>query len=273
MTICLSIQSHVVAGYVGQNAANAVLTAAGVELWSLPTVHFSAHAATKGVTGRRATGPELSNLGLGLSQAGDLARVDAILTGYLGSEDAGEAAAAIVAHCPADSPYLCDPVLGDDGRLYVPPGLISTYRERLIPRATIATPNVHELGWLTDLPVRTLPQIVAAARALGPKIVHVTSVNHEGQVGILTQTAERRTLALGAPADVKLHGAGDAVAAMLMASHLEHRPPAQSAARAVAAVAALATAAASAGRNTLPLTAEQALWQDPCHDAHPYQEV
>ena len=44
---------------------------------------------------------------------------------------------------------LVDPVLGDAGRLYVAQETAEAIRDRLIPLADIATPNLFELGWLT----------------------------------------------------------------------------------------------------------------------------
>lgn len=41
--------------------------------------------------------------------------------------------------------YLCDPVLGDNGKLYVPEGLVKIYIDRVIPQADIITPNLFEL--------------------------------------------------------------------------------------------------------------------------------
>ncbi len=44
---------------------------------------------------------------------------------------------------------LCDPVIGDHGGLYVPEAVATAIRDRLMPLATLATPNRFELAWLT----------------------------------------------------------------------------------------------------------------------------
>jgi pyridoxine kinase len=41
---------------------------------------------------------------------------------------------------------VCDPVLGDDGKMYVPETFVSLYREKLLPFADIATPNQTEVA-------------------------------------------------------------------------------------------------------------------------------
>ena len=37
--------------------------------------------------------------------------------------------------------YVCDPVLGDHGKLYVPRELVDVYRREVIRCATVLTPN------------------------------------------------------------------------------------------------------------------------------------
>lgn len=39
---------------------------------------------------------------------------------------------------------VCDPVLGDDGQLYLPEELVQVFRNELIAHATILTPNQFE---------------------------------------------------------------------------------------------------------------------------------
>ena len=60
----------------------------------------------------------------------------------------------------------CDPVLGDEGELYVPVELVRTFREQAVPRADLLVPNRFELEWLVDRPVASVAEAVAAAREL-----------------------------------------------------------------------------------------------------------
>ena len=55
---------------------------------------------------------------------------------------------------------MCDPVLGDGGKLYVPPELVGAYREALVPLAAVVTPNQFEAELLTGRPVRSLDDAV-----------------------------------------------------------------------------------------------------------------
>lgn len=40
---------------------------------------------------------------------------------------------------------VCDPVLGDNGKLYTPKEFVAIYRTDIIPHATILTPNQTEV--------------------------------------------------------------------------------------------------------------------------------
>lgn len=44
---------------------------------------------------------------------------------------------------------VCDPVMGDNGKMYVPETLLPIYRDEIIPLADIATPNQYEVELLT----------------------------------------------------------------------------------------------------------------------------
>ena len=79
-------------------------------------------------------------------------RFDGILTGYLASEEQADKILRFLDEFQtADTLYLCDPVMADDGRIY------DTYSPRLCRkigalarRANVLTPNLTELCVLTD---------------------------------------------------------------------------------------------------------------------------
>ena len=43
---------------------------------------------------------------------------------------------------------VCDPVMGDNGKMYVPEPLKKIYKEEIIPLADIVTPNQFELEYV-----------------------------------------------------------------------------------------------------------------------------
>ena len=73
--------------------------------------------------------------------------------------------------------YLCDPVLGDNGLLYVPEEMVGAYKKILhIPN--ILTPNQFELELLTGLKVESIDDALVAINtlhALGPQTIVLTS--------------------------------------------------------------------------------------------------
>lgn len=64
------------------------------------------------------------------------------------------------------SPAVCDPVMGDDERLYVSEDLVPAYRDQMVPLATVLTPNQYEAGLLTDTKIDSKASAVAACQAL-----------------------------------------------------------------------------------------------------------
>ena len=75
--------------------------------------------------------------------------------------------------------YVCDPVLGDDGKFYVPCELVQVYRNRVIPLADVLTPNQFEVEQLTGIHIQTMQDAQQACQVLhdmGPSLVIITSL-------------------------------------------------------------------------------------------------
>ncbi|MBK0327297.1 pyridoxal kinase [Rhodobacteraceae bacterium F11138] len=166
----ISIQSQVVLGHVGNSAALFPMQAAGLEVAAIPTVVFSNTPHYPTLRGRALPPDFFADLLVGAQERGLPERADFILTGYIGSPEVAALIADFVAQAKAINPrltYLCDPVMGDDGPgLYVPETIADVMRDRLLPLADIATPNLFELGWLTGRKIRTLADLKAAGEAL-----------------------------------------------------------------------------------------------------------
>ena len=165
----MSIQSSVVYGHVGSTAATLPLQRLGFDVWALPTVVYSSHAGYPGVRGSRTPIATLRDLLAGLEALGRLDRCEAVLSGYLGQPEVWnfvlEALAAVRERRPG-AWFVCDPVLGDEGELYMPAELVRTFREEAVPRADLLVPNRFELEWLVDRRVASVAEAVAAAREL-----------------------------------------------------------------------------------------------------------
>ena len=140
----MSIQSSVVCGHVGSTAAALPLHRLGFDVWALPTVVYSSHAGYPGVRGRRTPISALRELLAGLEALGRLDRCEAVLSGYLGRPETWsvvlEALAAVRKHRP-DAWYVCDPVLGDEGELYLPPSSCARSESRPFRGPTCSSPT------------------------------------------------------------------------------------------------------------------------------------
>ena len=112
---------------------------------------------------------------------------DAILTGFLGSEQQIE----VVLECIArfkrrTTAVIVDPVMGDNGRLYssYTPALCAKMRQ-LLPYADVVTPNLTEACQLlgSDYPAgglvteAVLAEMAAAIAARGPRTVIITGLH------------------------------------------------------------------------------------------------
>ncbi len=101
---------------------------------------------------------------------------DAIKTGMLSSSAIIEAIATAISPYTS-APLVVDPVMiSKHGAPLLKPEAIAALKEKLMPLATVVTPNLHEAGALIGREITTLAEMKEAARAildLGPKNVVV----------------------------------------------------------------------------------------------------
>jgi pyridoxine kinase len=230
MANVLAISSHVVRGHVGLAAGVPALQWLGHEVWALPTVLLASRPGLGRLARCELPAPDLSAMLSALEGDGCWDWIDAVLAGYFPSPGSVTVAARAIQRIALTKPgitVLVDPVLGDDGRLYIAQETAESIRRDILPLATIATPNRFELQWLTDGPTGSLADLTDAARRLGPKIVVVTSAveaHHTVSTLLVTatdvveRTSQRRG---GIP-----NGAGDLFAGLYLGHHLHRHDPA-----------------------------------------------
>lgn len=264
----LSIQSHVAYGHVGNSSAVFALQRLGVEVWPVHTVQFSNHTGYGAWRGRIFDGESLDEVVEGIAERGVLGRCDAVLSGYLGSSDIGQAvvgAVARVREANPDAVFCCDPVIGDVGRgVFVRPGIEEFLRDVAVPVADVVTPNHYELDLLAGTTTRSIASVkdaVTAVQGRGPRVVLTTSLvaddTPDDAVDLLASAEGRhyrvRTPRLG----LSVNGAGDAVAALFLAHFLGTRSAAEALSRATASVFGLLARTEAAGSRELLLVAAQ----------------
>ncbi|KAJ6684248.1 PYRIDOXAL KINASE [Salix viminalis] len=183
----LSIQSHTVQGYVGNKSAVFPLQLLGYDVDPVNSVQFSNHTGYPTFKGQVLNGHQLWELMEGL-QANDLLYYTHLLTGYIGSVSFLNTVLEVVKKLRSINPkltYVCDPVLGDEGKLYVPTELVAVYREKVVPVASMLTPNQFEAEQLTGFRIVSEHDGREACNKLhaaGPAKVVITSINIDGHL-------------------------------------------------------------------------------------------
>jgi pyridoxine kinase len=231
----LSIQSWVSYGHVGNASAVFPLQRLGAEVWAINTVQFSNHTGYGDWKGSVYSGQSVRDLVDGIEARGALKHCDAVLTGYVGGADIGDAILHAVATTRRANPaalYCCDPVIGDtDTGVYVRPGIEAFLRDQALPAADIATPNRFEIERLTGLDCSTLhgaKQAVLRLRSMlhqnGPACVLLTSLETDSTpqdcIDMMTFADGAFHLLRTPRLHLSVNGAGDAIAALFLFHHL-----------------------------------------------------
>ncbi|XP_041114703.1 pyridoxal kinase-like isoform X2 [Polyodon spathula] len=192
----LSIQSHVVRGYVGNKSASFPLQVLGFEVDSVNSVQFSNHTGYAHWKGQVLTADELHVLYQGL-KLNNVNQYDYVLTGYTRDTSFLEMVVDIVQELKRQNPnlvYVCDPVLGDHGSMYVPENLRPVYKEKVVPVADIITPNQFEAELLTGKKIsieKEALEVMDLLHDMGPDTVVITSSDLPSSLG------EKYLIALG----------------------------------------------------------------------------
>ncbi|MER8485570.1 pyridoxal kinase PdxY [Mesorhizobium sp. M1322] len=216
------ISSHVARGSVGNRAAVFALETLGFPVWAVPTVILPWHPGHGRATRIVPPLDQFRALLAEIARAPGLGEVGAVRSGYLGDGGQADAVASLVGAVKAKTPdavYICDPVMGDSGGLYVPETTAIAMRDRLMPIADIATPNRYELEWTAGAPLPDLKAVMAAALDAGPSTMLVTSAPAmmAGGTGNLLLNGNQALLAEHRLIEKPPNGLGDLTAAVYLA--------------------------------------------------------
>jgi len=209
------------------------------------------HTGYGQVKGTKATAADITDLYHGLKNSG-LDEFDMMLSGYIPGKEAVQAVGAIARELkfnatmkPGSFFWVLDPVMGDNGRLYVAEEIVPEYK-KLVHDADLIMPNQYEaeyvlsflslLGtnvwnrWLSGVKITDMDSLVEAIMALHGsfKVPHVviTSVNFAAQGAIpslsivgstKTSTDRPRIFQVQVPSlDCFFSGTGDMFAALMV---------------------------------------------------------
>ena len=276
MSQILSIQSSVAYGFAGNSAAVFAIRRFGMDVWPVMTVNFSNHTGYGAWRGTQMTAEEVLDIVQGIDERGVLPHVDAVLTGYLGRPEITSAAVQAAQLLKQRNPqalFMCDPVMGSaDTGCFVDPAVPGMIRQVVAPNADIMSPNLFELGFLTDMPVDTMAHTMAAIdklRSTGPRTVLVTSANvadadraMNRMIAVNDEGAwQVETPDLGRP----FTGSGDITAAMFLAHLLRGDDLATTLGRTASIVYSVLRRTAELNSAELALVQAQDEFENPAH--------
>jgi pyridoxine kinase len=258
----VAISSHVARGAVGNRAMVFALERLGFTVWSVPTVILPHHPG-HGRAERIVLDPDrFAALLEALVEDGRATGVAGIVSGYLGSAGQVEAVARFVEavrEARPDCLYLCDPVIGDAGALYVDVPIAELVRDRLLTLADVATPNAFECAWLAGDDDGADPDLALSATMLPPAVVLVTSAPAllRGHIGNLLVEEDGSWLLEHPALPNAAKGTGDLLSALVLAHRLQGRAWPEASRLALSSVFEIASATAEAGADELLLAQYQ----------------
>lgn len=270
----LSIQSAVAFGHVGNSAAVFPLQRIGVDVLPVYTVNFSNHTGYGAWRGPLIAPADVAEVITGIEERGVFDQIDAVLSGYQGSEGIADVIIDAVARVKAANPdavYTCDPVMGNaKSGCFVAPAIPILLRERVVPVADIIAPNQFELGFLTETSPDTLESTLASAdlaRAMGPSTVLVTSVERPDRepdtIEMLAVDDKGAWIVQTPLLPLKANGSGDVTAALFTAHYVETGDAAVALARTASSVFDLLENTYNSGERELQLVESQEAYAHP----------
>lgn len=267
------ISSHVVRGSVGNRAAVFALETLGHSVWAVPTVILPWHPGHGSGTRLVPDVERFAAMLRDLEESPWLGEVTGVLSGYIGGPEQAAAIASLVRSVKLrnrDAIYLCDPVIGDEGGLYVSESIATQIRDRLLPLADVATPNRHELAWLSGTRFGDAQDVARAAEALGPSTMLVTSApcDTPGSTGSMLLTAGEVLLAKHQAVAGPPNGLGDLTAALFLARKLGGQGNAEALHDTTSSVFEVLARAAKRGANELMLATDASSLSDPTAPVH-----
>lgn len=195
MKSLLTILSHVAHGYVGNRAITFPLQYMGWDVDAINTTNYSNHPGYGSLQGSAATVESTKDVLRGLNEVMGLSVFDLILTGYCPNADVllavKDEITKVIQQNRQDNistpKWIVDPVLGDNGKLYVLDQLIPVYRDILSTGlVSLITPNQFEFETLSGSKITSWDDLVLALRDFADTYhvenIVISSVNVAGRL-------------------------------------------------------------------------------------------
>ena len=235
----------------------------------MDTGRFSNHPAHGSCTGQITSACEITALIDGIEQRALLQSCTAVLSGYLGSAKNGRIISEIVNRVKTKNKralFLCDPVMGDNGKPYVENDILTFFKEKMAASADILTPNNYEASVLIGEPVNTKQKAIKSLPALcakGVKVAIITGIDTNRSIQTVARD-EIGTWSVSTPKiSVASSGAGDRYSALFLAKYLDGNSTPYALSYAISAVYGVLGVAQELSAPDLPIVAAQELILSP----------
>lgn len=200
----------------------------GYDVWPINTVQFSTHTGYNNWKGEIFARQHIRNLIDALLELNLANKCEAILSGYMGSEDTCQEVYETVKRFKKENQnvlYLCDPVIGNIN-CFVKPEVLDFFKNNL--NADIITPNQFEAETLSGFKITNINSLKKAAdyfHNLGIKIVVITGVSFEADLNIFVSNEDEQYLIPIEELTFKtpVNGTGDLFSATFLGSYLSTR--------------------------------------------------
>lgn len=265
MKTILSIQSQVMGARVGNSVAAFGMERVGVRVLQLPTTLLGRRPNRGAPGGGPLPMAMFEALFAGLAADERLGEIDAVLVGYLG--DPGQVALIldIVERVKAANPravFVCDPVLGDDGKMFVSEAIADAVLNGLVRHADWLAPNAFELELISGRTIDGVEAAREAARRIG-KPVLASSIRTATGLGVLYAAPNADWFCETPRLPRAPKGAGDLLTGLFVARRMLGQAPAVALEAATGAVYDVIVRSLAAESDDLLLPEAQDLLADP----------
>ncbi len=259
MKTVLVISSYVSASQVGGNVSAFYLAQAGICPVLLPTTILGRHPGWGDPGGGGVDTRKLQSIWDAINKQ-DF-KFDAILTGYMANQEQVVLAEKIIDIIRTDNErvqVLVDPVMGDNGRLYVPETTAQAIIDKLVQKADIVTPNWFEFSQICGEAPNSA-QDVAELTNLMPQDWLVTSLNEDERSGAVLVGPEHQVKIRHSRFPTVPNGCGDAFGALYLSHIVNGEVKVSAFQKSVSSIFAILKYANKHGNRELPIYTTQDL--------------
>jgi len=201
----------------------------GLGVWSLMTISLTWQPRQGPAHATRISDHDFSRFCNDIATSPFVNEIDAIMSGYFASPQQVASAAQLINKLKANRPdiaYLCDPVMGDEGGLYIATETAQTIRTELLPIADIIKPNISELEWICGRKLNNNQEIAAATAHYPARIKLITSAfAHEKDATANLLIDDNQIWLVEHPLlSEPVNGLGDLTASLFFAHFLQDMP-------------------------------------------------